>query len=712
MKQVILKQGQAIVENIPAPIAESGTVLVQVSHSCISAGTEMSSLQTSGDPLWKRALKRPDHAKKVLQMVATNGFSRTKSLVQGMLAAGSATGYSAAGKIIAVGEGVSDLQVGDRVACAGAQCAHHAEIIRAPRNLVVKIPKDVDFADASTVTLGAIAMQGVRRVNPTLGETFVVIGLGILGQITTQLLKANGCQVIGIDLDNDRVQLAEDLGMNFSLQHNKDQLKEILQLTNGHGADGVIITAAASSNDIISTAFQMCRKKGRVVLVGDVGLNIKREDMYKKELDFHISCSYGPGRYDTYYEEQGLEYPISHVRWTENRNMQSYLQLIANNQIDVKPLVGQNFAIDKASEAYQVLKQKDNRPLIVLLSYQMDDHVVNETKILNSRATKTKKSGAINIAVLGAGGFAKGMHLPNLTKLTNRFNLKAIVSRTGHNAAATAKQFGADYSSTNYQEILNDPEIDAVIIATRHDLHAKMAIDALKAGKHVLLEKPLVIDESELQLIKDLYKENNDMPILLTGFNRRFSKHVKRIHELSKNRINPMVINYRVNAGYIPLEHWVHGESGAGRNIGEACHFYDVFTYLTGSKIISIEANAINPASEHYSYSDNFLVQLKFADGSIASLTYTALGSKKYPKESLDVFVDGMVFELNNYKSLNIYGSKVKGVHTKAIEKGQKEELIAFADAIQNGSDWPIPFWQQIQVMDICFAVDKKLRGN
>lgn len=665
MKQVLMKQGAVYVEEVPPPTAEPGFKIVRVSHSCISTGTELSGMKQTAAPLWKRAVMEPDKVKKAFTMLATKGFSKTKSLIQGKLTSGTPSGYSAAGTI---------LDTTHRVACAGAQFAHHAEIIQVPDNLIVPIPHTLSFAEASTVALGAIALQGVRRANPTLGETFVVIGLGFLGQVTAQLLQTNGCRVIGIDLDPNRLALAQNFGIENRL------------ITD---VDGVIITAATPSSEVISTAFKLCRKKGRVVLVGDVGLNLKRSDFYQKELDFFISTSYGPGRYDDRYEEKGFDYPIGYVRWTENRNMEEYLRLLADKKLNIAPFIHSIFPVDQVASAYKTLAEVEPKPLLALLSYP--DHAPLETVIPNPLSKPLSKS-QIQIALIGAGGFAKEMHLPHLQSL-KEYNLRAVISRSGHNAKATAKQFEAAYSTTDYAQALKDPDVDAVLIATRHHLHATLTLEALRAGKHVLVEKPLALKASELQPILDFYAATPDAPLLLTGFNRRFSKSAQAIHQIVQKRTQPMILNYRMNAGFIPLEHWVHGEEGGGRNIGEACHIYDLFTYLTGSKVLRVEAQSIRSPTN-----DNFIATLTFQDGSIASLTYTSLGSKDHPKELMEVYVEGKVLTLNDYKSFS-----------QIPEKGQKEELIAFAKAIQEGGPWPIPLWQQAQAMEIAFQVEKIL---
>ena len=714
MKQVLIRQGQAVVEEIPAPQVEPGTVLVRVDHSCISIGTEMSGIKTSSLPLWKRALKQPENVKKVVEMAVSQGVSRTTSVIQGRLSSGQPTGYSAAGTVLEVGEGIDDLQPGARVACAGAQCAHHAEIIRVPRNLTVPIPDNLEFGVASTVTLGAIALQGVRRAQPTLGEVFVVLGLGILGQLTAQMLKANGCKVIGTDLDRKRIAIAQQLGMDIGIHpEDGDNIQQVARLTDGLGADGVIITAATPSDEVVSTAFQMCRKKGRVVLVGDVGLNLNRADFYQKELDFFISTSYGPGRYDNNYEEKGLDYPVSYVRWTENRNMAEYLRLVGAGSVAVRPLIAATYSVEQATEAYESLKSEGEKPLMVLLAYPQHQESSTLVRVVANPTAQPAGAKRIRVALVGAGGFAKGMHLPNLQALADQYHLQAVMSRTGHNAVATAKQFGANYATTDLNQVLQDPDVDAVIIATRHNLHASMVLEALKAGKPVLVEKPLALTQAELDAIQSFYASTTDepLPLLLTGFNRRFSSYARRIHELVQGRSNPMILNYRMNAGYIPLDNWVHTAEGGGRNRGEACHIYDLFTYLTGSKVVGVEANAIAPKTGHYSRSDNFVATMTFAEGSIATLTYTALGNKDYPKEQLEVFVDGKVLVLEDYKRLTVHGAKAKGIETKFIDKGQKEELASFANALQQGGEWPIPLWQQVQATEISFAVAAQLEN-
>ena len=705
MKQVLISKGSAIVTEVPKPQITPGEVLVRVKASCLSIGTEMSGMQSSGIPLWKRALNQPNKAVSTVKKISTHGFRHTWKLVEEKRNAAHSTGYSAAGVVAGVGADVKGFVIGDSVGCAG-NGAVHAEYICVPENLCVHLPEELDWESASTVTLGAIALQGVRRAQPTLGETFVVLGLGVLGQLTTQMLKANGCRVIGVDLDHQRISTALDLGMDYGHHPDDDDMQHVARLTNGYGADGVIITAASPSDQVVSSAFQMCRKKGRVVLVGAVGLHLNRADFYAKEIDFLISTSYGPGRYDDRYEKYGLDYPISYVRWTENRNMQEYLYLLKEDKIKIGQMITSRYPIEEASNAYASLGGGDS-PLLVLLTYpDMPEEKLKRT--INFQVKGKKPSGRIRIAVIGAGGFARSTHLPNIQSISDRFSLKAVVSRTGPSATSTAKLFGAEYASTDYKEILADPNIDAVIISTRHHLHASLALEALQSGKHVLVEKPLAIKENEVVALNNFITDNKDLPVLMTGYNRRFSPYANHISELVANRTAPFIFNYRMNAGYIPSDHWVHGSEGGGRNIGEACHIYDLFTFFSNSEVKNITAHAIKPQTSYYGRNDNFVATLTFADGSVTTLTYTSLGHRDHPKETAELYVDGKLAVLEDYQRLTIHGAGKLNLKTAIQQKGIKEELLAFASCIQKGT-WPIPWWQQMQVFEISRLIEQKI---
>ena len=705
MKQLLIRSGKVFLQDIPAPTVGAKNILVRVQRSCVSVGTEMAGIKMSGLPLYRRALKQPHHVKKALQLMKDQGFSRVYKQIKGKLDAGTAIGYSAAGVVEAVGSEVEGIRIGDRVACAGAGIANHAELIDVPVNLAVPVPDDVGFDAAATVTLGAIAMQGVRRAQPTLGETVVVIGLGILGQITAQLLTANGCRVIGTDVDDNRIAVALANGMDFGLQAGDNIVEKITKLTDGMGADAVIITAASASSEIIAQAFQACRRKARVVVVGDVGLNLARSDIYAKELDVLISTSYGPGRYDAVYEEEGADYPIAYVRWTENRNMGEYLRQVAAGRISLAKMLQEPYPIERAEEAYSMLGGGGDKPLLVLLKYPAKEAPAVTTISVGSGKAK---SGKISIALVGAGGFAQGMHLPNLRKLSDHYELHTVVSRTGLSARTAAEKYGAKNASTDFVAVIADPEVDLVLIATRHDLHAEMTLAALRAGKNVFVEKPLSMTEQGLGEIEAFYRENPNGPVLMTGYNRRFSPAIRAAKKAMSGRTSPMIVNYRMNAGFIPSDHWVHGPQGGGRNIGEACHIYDLFNALTESNPVEVYASAVIPATKYWRSDDNFVATVRYADGSVCSLTYTAMGSKSHPKETADIFVDGKVLTLGDYKQLTVCGGS-GGWKGLTMEKGQLEELQALAETLRDGTPWPISLEDQLASAQISFEVERQI---
>ena len=709
MKQVLIQGGTAIVSDVPAPQVSTKNILVRVDYSCISVGTEMAGVRLSGLPLYQRALKQPENVKRVMAMMRDQGIKRTMHRVTGKVAAGSPTGYSAAGVVIEVGAEVDGFSVGDRVACAGAGIANHAEVIDVPVNLAAKIPDTLSTDMASTVTLGAIALQGVRRAQPALGETFVVVGLGLLGQLTAQMLSANGCRVIGVDLESRRIHQALEKGMDVGIDPTvENYIERVLQHTDGLGADGVIVTAATESHQVISEAMQCCRKKGRVILVGDVGLNLNRADFYTKELDFLISSSYGPGRYDPVYEEGGQDYPLPYVRWTENRNMQAYLALLAKRKVRLDSFYHPPYSIDRARDAYEALKVEGEKPLMVLLEYPLRSAALSRR--VEMSVPVSHKADKIRVAIAGASSFAQGMHLPNMVILRKDYALRAVMSRTGANARAVATQYQAAYCTTDYEEILKDDQVDLVMITTRHDLHGHMALQALHAGKHVFVEKPLTLQESELADIEQFYADNPDGPLLMVGFNRRFAPAIQAIRQILEQRTTPIIANYRMNAGFIPPHHWVHGAEGGGRNLGEACHIYDLFNSLCGgAKAIAVNAYSIDPVAKQWHKNDNFVATIKYADGSVCTLTYTALGDTSYPKEKMEVFADGKVIVMNDYKTVQVHGGKHKGWSSKAAQKGQLQELEALADTLLRGKPWPISLAEQIQATRIGFEVEQQI---
>jgi len=710
MIQAIVKKGKVLGEQVSAPKVSKGSLLIKVVSSCISAGTEISGVSGSGKSLIKRAMEQPENVKKVLNMVKSDGIAKTYATVKGKLDGGNPTGYSISGVIIAVGDGVTDFKVGDSVAAAGAGLANHAEYVDVPQNLVMKTPKGMSFEDASTVTLGGIAMQGVRRSDLKLGEMCVVVGAGILGLLAVQMLRLSGVRVAVTDFDDRRLEIAKEYGAELIINPSKDDVVQtITNWSDGHGADAVLFTAATGSSEPLSQSFQMCKKKGKVILVGVVGMEIKREDMYAKELDFLISTSYGPGRYDKNYEEKGLDYPYSYVRWTENRNMTEYLRLVHAGAIKLDKLIDANYTIEKVTQAFESLQASGAKPLMVLLDYgiadlaQLENYLHHDRKVVLNNNPLQKN--IINVALIGAGGFATGMHLPNIAKLSNKYKLHAVMNRTGHKAKAVAEQYKANYATTNYEDILDDKDVDLVLISTRHDSHAELSLRALQAGKNVFVEKPLATNQEDLDKIKAFYESDTpNKPVLFTGFNRRFSKYTTEIKKHTDKRINPMMIRYRMNAGFIPLDHWVHEDGG--RMVGETCHIIDLMTALTNSKIESISVESLTPKTDNYSSSDNKSITLKYTDGSVASIEYFANGSKELAKEFMEVHFDGKSIIMDDYKSIQGYGLKLTEIKDEISQKGQYEELEALYETIKgNKKEWPIELWDMVQTTEATFAI-------
>ncbi len=689
MKQVLSTASGTKVENVPAPYMSPNEILVQTHFSVISTGTETSGMSSGNKQvnkvkkLVKEVTQKPVQVVNAAKMLINDGWAKTYNEIQKALGGGHGvpTGYSLSGTVIEVGANVTDISPGDRVACAGAGKANHAEYVSVPRNLVVKIPSTVSFEDAASVTLGSIAMQGVRQANPQLGDTVAVIGLGLLGQITVQLLKANGCRVIGIDLDNHRLKIAEAAGADHLINGAQESPVEIAkELTQNHGVDCTIIAAATASDAPLQQSMEMTRKKGTVVIVGAIGMNLQRSPFYQKEIDLKISCSYGPGRYDSDYEEKGIDYPYGYVRWTENRNMQAYLQLIAEQKLNFNKLVEKTYPIDQAANAYSDLVNAEQKPLAVLLSYPDATTTPPATTDLTTsiHVNQThKKNDQISLAVIGAGSFFQGMHYPNLQKLKKDFYLHTVWNRNGNKAKEAAKTLGFEDASTNYDEILKNPAIDSIMICTRHNTHGEMVIKAIEAGKSVFVEKPLAVNHEELSTIKKALQKNNAP--LLTGFNRRFAPQIQKIKSLIPNpqSLTPLLINYRVNAGYLPAEHWTQTEEGAGRIIGEACHMFDIFNFFTESTPKNIHTAKITPGNNKFFPHDNVVTTITYENGAVCNLIYTALGDKTLPKERIEIFANGKAFLVDDFKTGT---SQDKGHHEElrqwgAFLKGQQENL-------------------------------------
>ena len=713
MKQALVKKGIVIGEEVPAPVVSEGSVLIKVVNSCISAGTEMSGVTSSGTPIIKRILKQPEKISKILNLVRSEGITKVYNQVKGELDAGKPTGYSLSGIIISVGKGVEKFIVGDRVAAAGGGYANHAEYVDVPVSLVVKIPYNLGYKEASTVTLGAIAMHAVRRADLKLGEFGVVLGAGILGLLIIQMLKASGIRVIAIDLDNKRLSLAKELGAEQVLNpETEDPVRFIENLTHGHGADVVIFSASTTSSKPLSQAFQMCRRKGKVVLVGVSGMQIDRKDIYPKEIDLLISTSYGPGRYDKTYEEKGIDYPHAYIRWTENKNFSEYLRLLESGSVNINPIIDSVFDIDHVTDAFNSLKQTENKPLMVILDCGQPELKLIEQYRDHNRKTEINTSvinkEIINVAIIGIGSFASNVHLPNLKKLNRKYKIYAIADKIGNKAKSIAELYNASYATTNIDEILDDQNVDLILICTRHDSHAKLVLKSLQKGKHVFVEKPLATNLDDLEQIESFYKKEplSGKPILMVGFNRRFSPYAAEIKKQTDKRINPLFIHYRMNAGFISKNHWVH-ENG-GRIVGEACHIIDLMTFFVGKPIVSISYESLSPSTEYFSSSDNKSIILKYEDGSIATIEYFAVGNREFPKEYMEIHFDEKTIVLDDYKKIKGYGCNLKEISSTHSKKGHFEELKSFHECLANkGKKWPIPINDLVQTTKTSLIISK-----
>lgn len=689
MKQVKLdlKTGEVKVVDVPIPSIESGEVLVHNKFSLISGGTELHLIKLGKKSLIAKAKARPDLAHLFFNRVKRDGFLTAYKQAMSRLDKPEALGYSSSGEIIAVGSNVKDLKIGDRVACGGAGFASHAEIVAIPRNLCVKLSNNVDCRDASFTTVGSIAMQGIRNADVKIGENVVVIGLGLIGQLTVQLLKIAGCQVFGVDLDEEKINLALTLGADKALLSNLDNLEnKIMEFFEGNGADAVIITAATHSNDPVNLAGNIARDKAKIVIVGNVGMDIPREIYYKKELNVIVSRSYGPGRYDRNYENKSIDYPIGYVRWTENRNMQAFIKILDEKKLRLDELISHKFMIDDAERAYELIMEK--KPYLgILLEYP--DHVDHiDRLIINKEANfKQLNNEIITLGVIGAGNFAASTLLPSLKKINN-IKLKGLAATTGLSVHSIAKKFGFEYCTTDYKKILSDNEIDAVLIATNNVNHASLTVESLQAGKHIFVEKPLAVTEEQLNKVVEAYNKNPG--IVMVGFNRRFAPLGLKLKKFFEDRIGPMVALYRVNAEKIPSDHWIYDiEQGGGRIITECCHFIDFLQYIVNSRIIDIHTKMISNNNFKPKNVENCIITISFEDGSIGTIIYTNKGDDAYSKEMCEFFADGSVASLIDFRKLEFIsnGQKKKFIKRFSLDKGHYGELKKFIEMITNGSE-------------------------
>ncbi len=699
MHQIIqsFKTGETILENIPAPEVKRGQVLIQTTRSLVSLGTERMLVEFGKSNLISKARQQPDKVKQVLDKIKTEGLMPTLEAVFNKLEQPLPLGYCNVGKVIAVGEGVSEFQVGDRVASNGA----HAEVVCVPKNLVAHIPNNVSDEEAAFTVIGSIGLQGIRLLNPTFGETVVVIGMGLIGLLTAQMLKANGCQVIGVDLDQSKLELAKSWGIiPFNPKSDGDVVKFVENYTQSIGCDGVIITASAKTAEIISQAARMSRKRGRIILVGVVGLNISRAEFYEKELTFQVSCSYGPGRYDENYEQKGQDYPLAFVRWTEKRNFEAILQAIASGNIQVKEMITEVVALENYQQIYGSIGS--SKSIASILKYK-EEQTHFETNI--SVNPFVKASGKANIGIIGAGNFTKMTMLPILKK-TNA-NLYSIASAGGVTGTALAKKYNFNFSTTDYHSILKDENVNLVMVTTRHNNHADLVVECLQNNKNVFVEKPLAITPQQLEKVEKAYQVNGYKNAIHVGFNRRFSPHAQKLKSVLGNA--PLNIIATMNAGTIPANVWVHDmQVGGGRIIGEACHFIDLITFLTGSKVKAVCMNAmgINPQEN----TDNATILLQYENGSTGVINYFANGSKSYEKERIEVYSQERTAIINNFRKLETFGFKNLKSFKTGLDKGHKNQFESLINTTIKGGNPLIPFEEIVNTTKASFAAIESLK--
>src|SRR5712671_6196191 len=686
MKQIVqnLRTGDVNVADVPAPVLRPGFVLVRTAASLISAGTERMTVETGQKSLMERAFDQPALVKQVIQKARTEGILNTVDAVRSKLESFVALGYSAAGTVLEVGPNVTEFHQGDRVACAGVGYASHAEVLAVPKNLCVRLPPQVDFDAAAFSTLGAIALQGVRLTEPTLGESVVVIGLGLIGQLAIQLLKANGCRVFGIDLDDKKIELARQSGADVGCAPGDGTKRSVMEWSRGRGADAVLITAASSSSQPVELAGDISRPKGRVVVVGAVGLNIPRKPYYDRELTFKISMSYGPGRYDPEYEERGHDYPLGYVRWTEGRNIEAFLDLLAEGRVNVAPLITHRFKLAESERAYELII--GNEPYLgVVLQYDTERALEHRIPL----ATKpTDPASGVRVGLIGAGGYAKAMLLPNFKAAGAEF--QSIATASGVTARAVGQQNGFRFCVSSAEEVIDDEQTNLIVIATRHDLHAKLAQRGLERGRHVFVEKPLALNDEELAGVIGAAQQSAGQ--LMVGFNRRFSPLALRARELFADRATPLSINYRVNAGRVPRNHWAADPNeGGGRIIGEVCHFIDFIHFITGSLTTRVYAEAISTSSRDINNEDSVFITLRLADGSNGSIAYLAEGDRALPKERIEIFGSGKSFVINDFRNASAWqNGRETRIKLRAQDKGQKDEVCVVCAVVRKGGPPPI----------------------
>ena len=694
-----LKDGAMQIMQVPFPALNAGQVLVRNHYSLISAGTEGKTVKDARLGYIGKARARKEEVKKVIQTAKTIGVLETYKMVMNKLDAPSALGYSCAGEIIAVADDVKDFKIGDKVACGGAG-AVHAEVVAISVNLCVKLDDNADLKSACFTTVGAIAMQGIRQADLRLAENCVVIGLGLIGQITVSLLKASGVNVIAIDIDSNQVAKAKLMGADLSLSRNDELLSnKINEFTNGYGADAVIITASTSSNDPIELAGELCRKKGKVIIVGAVPTGFSRKNYYIKELELKMSCSYGPGRYDSEFEEEGIDYPYAYVRWTETRNMQAFAKLLQEQKIPIDKIITHEFAFQNAKAAYDLILEKSEPFAGIVLKYDIEKKI--ESKVV---LNQTKKASKVYIGLIGAGSFAQNILLPRIA--TTESSFIGLTTGKSNNAINISQKYKFNYCTNEVNDLFADESINTIFITTRHDSHFEYVKKGIENGKNVFVEKPLCLNEEELTIIKnDVSKYNGN---IMVGFNRRFAPLLQTIKSKTSSD-SPVSIHYRINAGAVASDHWTQNPKiGGGRIIGEVCHFIDLCAYIAGSKVKYVSGFSMLTAGHT---EDTVTINLIMENGSIANICYYANGSKELAKERIEVYNGGNTYILDDFKSLSMFGKSNKKIEQKQ-DKGHQQEIIEFINSIKDGKSNPISFDEIYNSMLATFKAITSIRSN
>lgn len=701
--------GSIVIEEVAPPLLRPNGALVRVAYSLISSGTEASAERAEGRG--GQVTHAGTLAKKVVRKMTEEGLSATMEAIRknvGSTPPLYSLGYSAAGTVVEVGKDLSNFRSGDLVACAGTGYACHQELIFVPKHLLARVPDGVSVRSGAFATLGSIALHGVRQAQVQLGETVLVIGLGLVGQLCVQLLKATGCRVIGSDLRADRVELAKSLGLDLGLGPGDALVTEVERFTKGIGADAVLLCADTKSSDPIRQAVEASRQRGRIVVVGAVGLTLERQSLYEKELMVTISRSYGPGRYDPLYERGGIDYPIGYVRWTQHRNLEAFLSLLVEGKVTVEPLIGLEVPFEEAPRAYSDLGNEP-RPIAVLLRYP---EATKESRLDRkvSLHPQVIQKDVISVGIIGCGAFAQAVHVPNLKEIPG-YHLRAVVTAMGSRARDLAKRFKAEYGTTDYREVLADEGIDMVLIATRHHLHLPIALDAARMGKALFLEKPMALSwEGCLELAKAVREADTPFTV---GFNRRYSPLAIWAKELLRKRRRPYFVIYRVNAGPISKDHWIQDpETGGGRIIGETCHFFDLFNFLIEDEVRDVEAQAIPIDGSAIDALDNIIATVRYQDGSLANLIYTSLGDHTLPKERIEIFADGGVLILDDFRRLTPYGFSENELVLRTQDKGLRRELEEFLKYQKGQTSPPLTLEEALDASRITFQVHNLVAGS